>query len=154
VTNVILLQGQPIRNGRASVQVGEQFRSFRREGVKENAMTANRCLIALTAIFLLLPLTVFARSKDTGSLNLVNTAKIGTTQLKPGNYKVEWNGNAGNVNVNVLEHNKSVATLQAKLVELPNPSPYNSVQTDVHTNQIQQIDFGGRRDALVLKSPK
>jgi hypothetical protein len=117
-------------------------------------MTLNRWLIALSAIFLLLPLTAFARSKDTGSLSLFNNAKIGTTQLKPGNYKVRWDGNSGNVNVDVLEHNKSVATLQAKLIELPNPSPYNSIQTDVHTNQIQEIDFGGKRQALLIQPAK
>jgi hypothetical protein len=111
-------------------------------------------VIAFTAIFLLLPVTAFARSKDTGSLSLLNTAKIGTTQLKPGNYKVRWDGNSGNVNVDVLEHNKSVAALQAKLIELPSPSSYNSIQTDVHTNQIQQIDFGGRREALLIQSAK
>lgn len=117
-------------------------------------MTPNRCVIALTAIFLLLPLTAFARSKDTGSLSLFNTAKIGATQLKPGNYKVHWDGNTGNVNVNILKRNKPVATLQAKLIELPSPSPYNSIQTNVHTNQIQQIDFGGRREALLIQSAK
>ncbi|HEY1799330.1 MAG TPA: hypothetical protein VGG46_00230 [Terriglobales bacterium] len=117
-------------------------------------MTPNKCVIALTAIFLLLPLTAFARSKDTGSLNLFNTAEIGTTQLKPGNYKVRWDGNAGDVNVNVLKRNKPVATVQAKLIELPSPAPHNSIQTDVRTNQIQQIDFGGKREALLVQSAK
>jgi hypothetical protein len=117
-------------------------------------MTPNRYVIALTAIFLLLPLTALARSKDTGSLSLFNTAKIGTTQLKPGNYKVRWDGTAGKVNVNILEQNKPVATLQAKLIELPSPSPYNSIQTNVQTNQIQQIDFGGRRQALLIQPAK
>jgi hypothetical protein len=117
-------------------------------------MTPNKCVIAFTAIFLLLPLTAFARSKDTGSLNLVSTTKIGTTQLKPGNYKVRWDGSSPNVKVAVLQRNKPVATLQAKLIELPKPAPYNSVQTDVHTNQIQQIDFGGKREALVVQPAK
>lgn len=77
-------------------------------------MTPNRCVIAFTAIFLFLPLTAFARSKDTGSLSLFSTAKIGTTQLKPGNYKVRWDGNAGNVNVNILERNKTNQLLRCK----------------------------------------
>jgi hypothetical protein len=112
----------------------------------------NKYVIAAAAVFLLLPFSAFARSKDkdSGSLNVASSTKLGTTELAPGNYKVRWNGTANNVNVDVMQRNKTVATSQAKLIELPKAALNNSVQTNSSTNQIQQIDFSGSREALVI----
>jgi hypothetical protein len=119
-------------------------------GFKEAQMKISKYSIAVAAVLLLLPFGAFARSKDSGSLSLSNPTKLGSTELKPGTYKVQWTGTADNTSVNVLQQNKTVATSQAKLVELPKPSSQNSVQTDTITNQIQQIDFSGQRDALII----
>lgn len=115
-------------------------------------MKFTKSLIATLAVFLLLSFAAFARTKDSGSFNLTSPAKIGTTQLAPGDYQVRWNGTGNNVQMNVLQHDKSVATMQAKLVQSSKPSLYNSVQTDTKTDQIQRIDFSGQKDALILRS--
>lgn len=112
-------------------------------------MKWSKYLIAAAAVLLFLPFSAFARSKDNGSLSLSNPAKLGSTRLKPGDYKVHWTGTGNQVNVDVLQKNKTVASSQAKLIELPKPSLSNSIQTN-QTNHIQQIDFSGRREALVI----
>ena len=63
---------------------------------------------------------------------------------------MRWTGPTDKINVDVLQRNKTVATSQAKLIELPKPSSQNSVQTNTITNQIQQINFSGQKDALVI----
>jgi hypothetical protein len=114
-------------------------------------MSFNKFVIGFAAIFLLLPIGAFARSKDSGSLNLASAAQLGGTRLKAGSYQVRWSGNAKIVNVDVLKNNKSVATSQARIIELPSKSAYNEIQTNTKTNQIQQIDFSGRREALAIQ---
>jgi hypothetical protein len=113
-------------------------------------MKLSHYVIAAAAVFLLLPLSAFAKSKDSGSLYVSTSTKFGNAQLKPGSYKVRWNGTGNQVNVDVLRRDKTVATSQAKLIELPKPASNNSVQTDTSTNEIQQIDFSGQRQALVI----
>lgn len=62
-------------------------------------MKFNKYLIAVAAVLLLLSFSAFARSKDSGSLSLLNPTKLGTTELKPGSYQVRWTGPTDNVNV-------------------------------------------------------
>lgn len=113
-------------------------------------MKLSKYLPATAAVLLLLPLSAFARSKDSGSLSLTSPIKVGNTQLEPGNYQVRWSGTANKVTVDILQKNKTMATSQGKLVELPKPAQNNSVQTNNLTNQIQEIDFSGKRQALVI----
>jgi hypothetical protein len=117
-------------------------------------MKYGRFLVLAVTATMLFSLSAFARSKDKGSMTLVDPAQIGSTHLKPGNYKVEWNGTGNHVNVNIMEHGKTVATTPAKLVTRPKPSPYNAVVTKPLKNSkgegIDEIDFNNRTEALVL----
>jgi hypothetical protein len=117
-------------------------------------MRYGRFLVLAVTAAMLFSLSAFARSKDEGSMTLVDPAQIGSTHLKAGNYKVEWNGIGNNVNVNVLEHGKTVASTPAKLVTRPKPSPYNAVVTKPLKNskgeRVDEIDFNNRTEALVL----
>jgi hypothetical protein len=113
-------------------------------------MKLSKYLPAAAALLLLLPFSAYARSKDSGSLSLSSPLNIGSTQLEPGSYKVRWSGAADKVNVDILQRNKTVATSQGKLIELPKPAQNNSVETNSQTNQIQEIDFSGKRQALVI----
>jgi hypothetical protein len=119
-------------------------------------MKYGRLFVLAVTVAMLFSLSAFARSKDEGSMTLVDPALVGSTHLKPGNYKVEWNGTGDHVKVNILEHGKTVATTPAKLVTRPKPSPYNAVVTTPLKNSkakgIDEIDFDNRTEALVLPS--
>jgi hypothetical protein len=117
-------------------------------------MKYGRFLVLAVTAAMLFSLSAFAKSKDKGSMTLVDPAQIGSTHLKAGNYKLEWTGTGNHVNLDIMEHGKTVATTPAKLVTKPTPSPYNAVVTQPLKNKkgegIDEIDFNNRTEALVL----
>ncbi|MBV8050326.1 MAG: hypothetical protein JOZ80_04010 [Acidobacteriaceae bacterium] len=120
-------------------------------------MNAIKYLMLSAAFTLLLPAMGFAKNPDHGTMRLDQAAAIGSTQLQPGTYKVEWNGTGSDVHVNILTHNKTVAstTAQLKTNDTPAsqdavvmaPAPDNSSQ-----KQISEIDFCKHEEALVFNS--
>ncbi|MGA9814064.1 MAG: hypothetical protein WBQ64_14855 [Terriglobales bacterium] len=109
---------------------------------------------AALAGLLLLPASTFARDKNEGNLKLSETVRVGSTQLEAGNYKVQWNGAGPNVNVDILQNEKTVATTSAKLVGYT--SGYDAVVTEPAANDsqakvLQEIDFGRQKEGLQFK---
>jgi hypothetical protein len=100
-----------------------------------------------------LPASSFARDKNQGNLKLFDPVRIGSTQLEPGNYKVQWNGAGPTVNVDILQNKKTVATTSAKLVGYT--SGYDAVVTEPAGNSqakvLQEIDFGKQKEGLQFK---
>ncbi|MGH9547730.1 MAG: hypothetical protein ACRD3W_00080, partial [Terriglobales bacterium] len=90
---------------------------------------------AALAGMLLLPASAFARDKNQGNFKLFDPVRVGSTQLEPGNYKVEWNGAGPTVNVDILQNKKTVATTSAKLVGYT--SGYDAVVTEPAANHAQ-----------------
>ena len=108
---------------------------------------------------LLLSSLAFAKKDEhSGKFDLLQPAQIGSTQLPPGHYKVEWQPEQGNsVKLEVMREGKTVVTTEAKLKNLAQPSPYNAVTTeptsqDHNRLKIEEIDFSNRKVALVLGS--
>jgi hypothetical protein len=112
--------------------------------------------VSVIACALLLSTLALAKDKHEGKMNLTEVAKIGSTQLQPGHYKLEWQPEQGNsVRLEVLQHGKTVVTTQAKLKDLPQPSPYDSVamkRTSQNQQKIEEVDFSNRKEALILGS--
>jgi hypothetical protein len=109
---------------------------------------------AALAGLLLLPASTFARDKNEGNLKLSETVRVGSTQLEAGNYKVQWHGAGPNVNVDILQNEKTVATTSAKLVGYT--SGYDAVVTEPAANDsqakvLQEIDFGRQKEGLQFK---
>ena len=110
-------------------------------------------MVSFAAITLLLSLSAFARNKNEGTFNLSETVHVGSTQLQPGEYKAEWSGQGDAVKVDIIEHGKTVATVEGKLMDLPKRADYNSVtlkSLDNNTKTIDQIAFANRSEALQL----
>lgn len=104
--------------------------------------------------------SLFARTRNEGSMTADQTLQIGAKQLKPGHYKVEWSkpGPANQVNVNFIRNDKKVATLPAKLIQRSTRSPYNDIVTTEAKNnkpeRLKEIDFNNRTQALVMEPNK
>jgi hypothetical protein len=117
-------------------------------------MKFGRFFVLTMAFALMLPFGAFARDKNQGNLVLDQPALVGSTQLKPGTYKVEWSGNEQSLTVNITQNRQVVATAQGQLktndvgkqdAVVLAPSANDSSQMAV-----SEIDFGGRHEALLI----
>jgi hypothetical protein len=123
--------------------------------MQENAeMKFMQYLASFAIMALVLSVGVFAKDSHSGSFVLSDTVRVGSTQLAPGNYKVEWNGPPNDVKIDIMKNGKIVATTQGKIQDLQKPSPYTAVMTKPAENNMKRLDgieFGNRTEALVLE---
>lgn len=81
-----------------------------------------------TAVVVLIPALAFAGQKNSANVELDQAVTVAGTQLAPGEYKLNWEGNGPNVTVSFVEGRKTVATVPAKLMS--NRSGEEAVETD------------------------
>ena len=75
-------------------------------------------------------------------VTLFDRTKIGTTELKPGTYRVAWSGNGPQVEVDFLKNKQVVASGTAKLENARHDS--SSVQTragEAGSVILEELDF-------------
>lgn len=113
-------------------------------------MRSLRYLALTAAVALVFSAGAFAKDSNSGNFDLTQTVRIGSTMLQPGHYKAEWTGPSNALQVSIVEHGKTVATTQGKLKVLPSKSPYTSVAIQRENQKLNEIDFSGSRDALVI----
>jgi hypothetical protein len=102
---------------------------------------------------LLLSASAFAKDSHSGKFTLTTPAKVGTTELKPGDYKAEWSGPADNLRISIVQDGQTVATTQGHLKNLEKPAPYSSVSErtlDDQTKKVDEIDFDHSTEALMV----
>ena len=102
------------------------------------------------ALLLLLPAGAFAKEKSEHSLKAV---QVGSAQLRPGNYKVEWNGTGPAVSINFLQNGKKLLSTTGRLVEKDKPAEADEVTTrKTATNQqrLEELDFAKRTEVLLF----
>jgi hypothetical protein len=107
---------------------------------------------SIAIALLVLSLGAFAKDSNSGNFSVTDKVQVGSTELAPGDYKVEWSGPANDVQVVIMQHGKTVATTQGKVTNLQQPAPYNAVLTK-QTNtglQLDQIEFNHRTEAVQL----
>ena len=100
---------------------------------------------------LLLASSAFAASK--ASLTLQNPTVINGAKLKPGDYKLEWDGSGPNVEVSIMQGKKVVAKVPAKVVDLNQSSASNAAllkQNSDGTTTLAGVRFQGKKFALDL----
>jgi hypothetical protein len=107
--------------------------------------------LTLLSIIAVSPLSVFARDKNQHSVDIPATVQVGGTQLKPGNYKVEWQGTGPDIQVAFLQGGKTVATVPATLKTNDGEVTQDQVVTDSANNTLSEIDFRRDKEALVFQ---
>jgi hypothetical protein len=114
-------------------------------------------LMKFAAVLLLatlsLALGAFAKDKNEGKFTLSDSVQLGSTALKPGDYKATWDGTGSDVQVKILQGKNVVATAPAKLVDKADGQSSVSVSNASGSKTVQEIDFGGLHKALVFSSP-
>lgn len=114
-----------------------------------------RSAVALPlALALLVPLGALARPRNEHNVVIPASVQVGSTLLKAGTYQVEWQGNGPSLQVSFMEHGKTVATAEGKMVETDRPSPYDDVVTgpEGKVQMLKEINFHGLKETLVITS--
>ena len=108
-------------------------------------------LAILSTLALLSPLGAFARD-NSHSADIFDAVQIGGTQLKPGNYKVEWQGEGPTVQVSFQRNGKTVLTAPATLKTNDAEVTQDAIkiETSTETSTLKEIDFGHQKQALVF----
>ena len=116
-------------------------------------MQSLKYLGLLVSIALFLSLGAFAKNVNSGSFDLEQPTKVGSTVLQPGHYKAEWTGSESAVKVSILRNGKTVATAEGSLKELPSKAQHDSVTIKTlpdNSTCVDEIDFNNRTEALIL----
>ena len=100
---------------------------------------------------LLLATSAFAANK--GSLSVQEPLTINGTQLRPGDYKVEWEGNGPSVEVSITQGKKVIAKVPAHVVSLETPSPSDAAVVKNNgdgTKSLSEVRLSGKKFSLAL----
>jgi uncharacterized protein YhdP len=114
-------------------------------------MGVSKYALFVSMLAMLLPISAAARSDNQRKVNLSTAVQVGSTQLQPGTYQLEWQGNGPAVNVEFIQNGQTVATTQARWVDKSQPAPYDSVVTEKagnNQNRLMEIDFHKQKQVL------
>jgi hypothetical protein len=106
----------------------------------------------LLGLALLLATSAFA-AENKGSLQLPNAVTVSGKQLSAGEYSVKWDGNGPNVELNILQGKKVVATTSARLIDLSQKSSLDNALVKNNadgTRSLSEIRFSGKKYALAI----
>ena len=106
-------------------------------------------LAILSTSALLFPLGALARD-SAHTVEISSVVQIGSTHLKPGNYKVAWQGTGPVVQVRFQQNGKTVATLPATLKTNDDHVKQDAIMIEGTSATLKEIDFGHQREALVF----
>lgn len=105
----------------------------------------------ILGLALLLASSAFAATK--ANLHLNNPTLVNGTTLKPGDYKLEWEGNGPNIDVNVMQGKTVLAKIPAKVVDLSTPAAASAAVVQRNSNGTANLTgarFEGKKFALEL----
>jgi hypothetical protein len=111
--------------------------------------TVSKSLVIAAA--LLLASSAFAATK--ASVALPSSTTVNGTQLKAGDYKLEWDGNGPNVEVSFIQGKKVLAKVPAHVVDLPTPAANSAAvvtKNNDGTSTLAGVRFEGKKFALEL----
>jgi hypothetical protein len=108
----------------------------------------------LSMIALLSTVSALARDKSQHSVEISDSVQVGATQLKPGNYKLEWQGTGPEVQVNFVLDGKTIVTAPGTLKTNDPHVTEDDIVTDTtsaNTKTLKEIDFSHNKESLVFE---
>lgn len=100
---------------------------------------------------LLLATSAFAANK--GSLTVQEPMTVNGTQLKPGDYKVQWDGNGPSVELSITQGKKVIAKVPAHVVTLDAPSESDAAVVKNNgdgTKSLSEVRLSGKKFSLAV----
>jgi hypothetical protein len=115
-------------------------------------MRFGKTIATLAVLATGLSLSAFAKDKNETKVTFSDPIQVGSTQLKPGDYKLQWEGNGPDVQVQIVKGKNVVATVPAKLTENKTSLGTNAITTGTsgNTKTLNQVDFAGGKESLVF----
>ena len=114
------------------------------------------CQSALPGLALLLASSAFGANKaNKGSFEISEPLTVSGQELKPGQYKVTWEGTGGDVQAMILSSGKLVATVPAHLTDLNQREPNDAVESRKNgdgSQSLTRVDFAGKKYALSFEN--
>ncbi|SPF35193.1 conserved exported hypothetical protein [Candidatus Sulfotelmatobacter kueseliae] len=107
--------------------------------------------ILVVGLALLLASSAFAATK--ANLSLSGPVTVNGTTLKPGDYKLLWDGTGPSVEVSIIQGKTVVAKVPAKLVDLSTPSANTAAVVTNNgdgTRTLSGARFEGKKFALAI----
>lgn len=107
--------------------------------------------VVLLASTVLLAASAFAANK--GSFELQHPALVAGKQLAPGTYKVQWEGSGDQVQLNIMQGSKAIATTTAHVLETQVANPNDSALINTNpdgSRSVAQIRFRGKKFVLEI----
>jgi hypothetical protein len=111
--------------------------------------TVSKSLVLGLAV--LLASSAFAATK--GTLQLSHPVTVNGTQLKAGEYKVEWDGTGSSVELSIKQGKNVVAKVPARVVDLSSASQSDAAVTrknDDGSSTLAGLRFQGKKVALEI----
>lgn len=106
---------------------------------------------ALLGLALLLATTAFAAHK--GSLTVADNCTVAGKALAKGDYKLSWDGNGPDVQLNIMKGKETVATVPAHMTELNSASRSDAAVVSHNsdgTTSLSEIRLAGKKYAFAL----
>jgi hypothetical protein len=111
--------------------------------------TVSKSLVLGLAV--LLASSAFAATK--ANLHLNDSTTVNGVKLKPGDYKLEWDGTGPDVQVNIMQGKTVLAKAPAKVVDLQSPAQNNAavvIKNNDGTTALSGARFEGKKFALEI----
>jgi hypothetical protein len=108
----------------------------------------------LSMLALLSTVNSLAQVKNQHSVMISDSVQVGGTRLKPGSYKVEWQGTGPEIQVNFVRDGKTIATAPGTLKTNDAHVVQDEIVTDTtsaNTKTLQEIDFSRNKESLVFE---
>jgi hypothetical protein len=108
-------------------------------------------MLTLVTFSLMATMPAFARDKNHHNVEIPETLQVGTAQLAPGEYTMDWTESGATAEVTFVQHGKSVVQAPAKIVTLDRPASSDSLTTKTQTNNsmaLEEVQFGGHKEAF------
>ena len=100
---------------------------------------------------LMLASSAFAASKANMTLNHATT--VNGTQLKAGDYKLEWEGSGPDVQLSIIQGKNVIAKVPAKVVELNSKTPNDAAVLKANSDgstTLTEARFAGKNFSLKI----
>jgi hypothetical protein len=97
--------------------------------------------------------SAYAARNNAHSVEISEALQIGGTRLKPGNYKVQWQGTGPMVQVSFQQNGKTVVTAPGMLKMSDHQVKQDAIVTEATgagTSTLKEIDFRHQKEALVF----
>jgi len=123
----------------------------RRDSGKRRDISYENFEESILGLALLLATSAFAANK--GSLTVQEPITVNGTQLKPGDYKVQWDGNGPSVELSITQGKKVIAKVPAHVVSLETPSENDAAVVKNNgdgTKSLSEVRLSGKKFSLAV----